>query len=147
MTITREVVEKMARTSLDYSESTSKKTNKFQKKAFLFSTASPIPCRITTSDNYELKVEMWDSDGNYAVARYDSLQVTSEQDGFRLLGSIHTVMMSPSFGPPSLVLKFISSLPPRKLCGLGGLRSLLFLMKRSKGTSLLWISPWTPGIR
>ena len=88
MTITREVVEKMARTSLDYSESTSKKTNKFQKRTSRFSTASPIPCRITTSDNYELKVEMWDWDENYAVARYNSFQVTSESDGFRLLGSI-----------------------------------------------------------
>ena len=47
-----------------------------------------IPCRITNNGNYELKVEMWDWDEHYAVARYDSFQVTSESDGFRLLASI-----------------------------------------------------------
>ena len=47
-----------------------------------------VPFRITNSGNFELKVEMWDWDDNYAVARYNSFQVTSEQDGFRLLGSI-----------------------------------------------------------
>ena len=88
MTSTREVAENMKTTSLDYNESTSKKTK--SKIAFRFSTGSPIPCRITTSGNYELKVEMWDWDDNYAVARYDSLQVASEQDGFRLLESIST---------------------------------------------------------
>ena len=45
---------------------------------------------MTNSGNFELKVEMWDWYDIYAVARYNSFQVTSEQDGFRLLGSIYT---------------------------------------------------------
>ena len=31
---------------------------------------------------------MWDWDDVYAVARYGSFEVTSESDGFRLLGSV-----------------------------------------------------------
>ena len=42
--------------------------------------------RITMSGNYELQVDMWDWDDVYAVARYGSFEVTSESDGFRLLG-------------------------------------------------------------
>ena len=34
---------------------------------------------------------MWDWDDVYAEARYNSFQVTSKQDGFRLLGSIDTL--------------------------------------------------------
>ena len=30
---------------------------------------------------------MWDWNDDYAVARYNSFKVTSEADGFRLLGS------------------------------------------------------------
>ena len=45
---------------------------------------------MTNNGNYELKVQMRDWDNDYAEARYNSFQVTSEEDGYRLLGSIFT---------------------------------------------------------
>ena len=90
VTITREGAGFMKTTLLGWNASTSKRTNSI--RATVLSCASSVSCRITTSGNIELKVDMWDWDNNYAVARYDSIEVTSEQNGFKLLVSIQGVL-------------------------------------------------------
>ena len=62
--------------------------------------------RLTSSEDYELQVDMWDQDDIYAVARYGAFAISDETDNHRLhIGGY----MPPQVGISSSSRQFESS--------------------------------------
>ena len=41
--------------------------------------------RLTSHDDYELKIRLWDHDGSYGEAKYQNFKILSAKDNYRLI--------------------------------------------------------------